>query len=117
MAAAIGGQRQKLAVGHRTGIYDYTDAGGTVLYQVLRYENPKTFRQRRPGGNGWIWKLDERRVLYRLPGSCNFQTVPCFSAKARKMPIESPGSNCVRRPWPAENGRTSAPHHSPAATC
>jgi hypothetical protein len=49
-----------------TATYDYTDADGALLYQVLRFD-PKTFRQRRPGGNGhWIWKLDDRRVLYRL---------------------------------------------------
>lgn len=48
--------------------YDYTDAAGELLYQVVRFE-PKDFRQRRPDGNGgWIWKLgDMRRVLYRLP--------------------------------------------------
>src|SRR5262245_12202165 len=47
--------------------YDYTDPDGKLLYQVLRLE-PKDFRQRRPDGNGgWIWKLDERRVLYRWP--------------------------------------------------
>ena len=48
--------------------YDYRDADGKLLYQVLRYA-PKTFRQRRPGPNGrWIWNLDGvERVLYRLP--------------------------------------------------
>jgi hypothetical protein len=46
--------------------YNYTDKDGELLYQVLRYE-PKTFRQRRPNGNGWIWKLEERRVPYRWP--------------------------------------------------
>jgi hypothetical protein len=46
--------------------YDYTDASGALLYQVVRYD----FRQRRPDGkDGWTWNLDgldERRVLYRL---------------------------------------------------
>jgi hypothetical protein len=47
--------------------YDYVDANGALLYQVVRLE-PKSFRQRRPDGNGgWIWKQGERRVLYRLP--------------------------------------------------
>ena len=44
--------------------YDYTDAAGVLIYQVLRLE-PKGFCQRRPDGNGgWILGLDERRVLY-----------------------------------------------------
>lgn len=31
--------------------YDYKDIDGTLLFQVVRYE-PKTFKQRRPNGNG-----------------------------------------------------------------
>lgn len=50
--------------------YDYTDADGKLLYQVVRYV-PKDFRQRRPDATkpgGWIWKLDGvERVLYHLP--------------------------------------------------
>lgn len=47
--------------------YDYTDARGTVLYQIVRFE-PKDFRQRRPDGNGgFVWNMtDVRRVPYRL---------------------------------------------------
>jgi hypothetical protein len=43
------------------------DEDGVLLYQVCRFE-PKTFRQRRPDGNGgWKWNLNgTRRVLYRL---------------------------------------------------
>ena len=52
------GQRREVAV------YTYHDETGTHLYDVVRFE-PKTFRQRRPGG---AWGLgDTRRVLYRLP--------------------------------------------------
>ena len=37
--------------------YDYTDEFGTPLFQVVRLA-PKTFRQRRPDGNGgWLWNL------------------------------------------------------------
>ena len=55
-------------LGRLVATYDYTDETGTLLYQVCRYE-PKTFRQRRPDGNGgWIQKLDQtRRVLFGLP--------------------------------------------------
>lgn len=56
------------AGGEIAATYDYRDADGELLYQVVRYE-PKRFRQRRPKGKGdWIWKLDGvPRVLYRLP--------------------------------------------------
>jgi hypothetical protein len=47
--------------------YDYRDESGKLLFQVVRFE-PKDFRQRRPDGDGWTWKLgNTRRVLYRLP--------------------------------------------------
>jgi hypothetical protein len=48
--------------------FPYVDEAGDLLYEAVRYE-PKTFKQRRPDGNGgWVWSLvDTRRVLYRLP--------------------------------------------------
>ena len=60
------------ANGHARGslyvaTYDYTDETGELLFQVCRKAD-KTFPQRRPDGNGWIWKTgDVRKVLYRLP--------------------------------------------------
>jgi hypothetical protein len=49
--------------------YDYRDETGAVLYQAVRFENPKTFRQRRALEDGsFAWGLDAvRLVLYRLP--------------------------------------------------
>jgi len=48
--------------------YDYTDASGTFLFQVVRYE-PKDFKQRRRNGVGdWVWNMDGvQHVLFRLP--------------------------------------------------
>jgi len=48
--------------------YDYVDENGSLLFQVCRY-NPKSFKQRKPDGNGgWKYNLNGvRRVLYRLP--------------------------------------------------
>lgn len=48
--------------------YQYTDENGTLLFETCRFE-PKTFRQRRPDGEGgWVWSLGELPpVLYRLP--------------------------------------------------
>ena len=50
--------------------YDYLDAAGKLVYQVVRRE-PKDFRQRRPDPQHpgkWIWNMDGvDRVPYRLP--------------------------------------------------
>lgn len=41
-----------------TNTYDYTDAEGKLLYQVVRYQ-PKNFKQRRPDGKGgWVWNMN-----------------------------------------------------------
>lgn len=48
--------------------YDYRDAYGQLVYQVVR-RPPKKFLQRQPGPDGqWVWNLKGiERVLYRLP--------------------------------------------------
>lgn len=48
-------------------VYDYTDRNGVLLAQVVRGAD-KTFRQRKPDGQGgWTWKGDSPRVPYRWP--------------------------------------------------
>ena len=58
------------ARGRVVATYDYTDEGGTLLFQVVRFE-PKDFRQRAPdptGKDGWNWSTNGvRKVLFRLP--------------------------------------------------
>ena len=85
MAAAMGQGRNNHLKGKVIAQqYDYCDADGTLLYQVLRYE-PKDFRQRRPDGNGgWSWKLDERRVLYRWPELLKFPDATIFITEGEK---------------------------------
>ncbi|MBV8092094.1 MAG: hypothetical protein JOY71_23215 [Acetobacteraceae bacterium] len=48
--------------------YDYRDATGALLFQVVRYD-PKGFSQRRPDGSGgWVWNLGGiDPVPYHLP--------------------------------------------------
>jgi 5S rRNA maturation endonuclease (ribonuclease M5) len=48
--------------------YDYTDQAGRLMFQVCRMQ-PKSFRQRRPDGNGgWAWNLKGvNTTLYQLP--------------------------------------------------
>ncbi len=53
-----------------TAVYDYLTAEGKILFQVCRYGTGegKTFKQRRKGPQGFVWKLgDLKRVPYRLP--------------------------------------------------
>jgi hypothetical protein len=64
--------------------YDYTDATGALLYQVCRLE-PKSFRQRRPDGNGgWIWEAGEQRVLYRLLDLLQYPDATVFLTEGEK---------------------------------
>lgn len=54
-------------LGEPIDISDFTDEHGRLLYQEVRYL-PKTFRVRRPDGNGWKNNLGSvRRVLFNLP--------------------------------------------------
>ena len=63
------------AAGHGdiAATFDYVDADGHVLFQVVRREpagEPKRFVQRRPTANGgWEWRglPEPNRPLYRLP--------------------------------------------------
>jgi RecA-family ATPase len=70
--------------------YDYTDAAGRLVFQVVRF-HPKDFRQRQPGAKngGWIWNLDGvRRVPYRLPqllaAIAADRTIPVFITEGEK---------------------------------
>ena len=82
---AAGGEQPRGGGGKIVAIYNYTDADGELLYQVLRLDEPKDFRQRRPDGNGgWIWKLEERRVLYRWPELLKFPDATIFFCEGEK---------------------------------
>jgi hypothetical protein len=84
MAAAVAQSRDDKPKGRIVTTYDYTDADSALLYQVVRYD-PKDFRQRRPNGDGgWIWKLDERRVPYRLPELLKYPDGTIFICEGEK---------------------------------
>jgi AAA domain len=75
----------KPKLGKVTATYDYAAANGELLYQVLRLE-PKSFRQRRPNGNGGhIWNLDGvRRVPYRLGDLLQYPSATVFVTEGEK---------------------------------
>lgn len=66
--ADISTEREHRGRAEIVATYPYTDERGTLLFEVVRMV-PKTFRQRRPDGNGgWAWSLNGvRRPVYRLP--------------------------------------------------
>lgn len=83
LVAAVNAQRAK-PNGRIIATYDYTDANGKLLYQVLRYE-PKDFRQRQPNGNGgWTWKVDDRHVPYRWHDLLKFPDATIFVTEGEK---------------------------------
>jgi Toprim-like len=86
LMAAVGVQSQtQKPKGKLSAQYDYQNADGTLLYQVLRYDDPKDFRQRRPNGNGgWIWKLDDRRVVYRWLELLKYPDATVFITEGEK---------------------------------
>ena len=90
-----------------TRVYDYTDAAGRLLFQVVitRYfpkgSRRKTVRQRRPNpaGDGWLYELGETpRVLYRLPELTEQRTV-----------FFPEGEECANDVWGLGLAATTAP--------
>jgi hypothetical protein len=64
----LAGVARGVAGGEVIAAYGYRDAGGRLLYEVVR-RVPKGFACRRPdGAGGWVWNMNGvERVLYRLP--------------------------------------------------
>ena len=57
----------KVVRGEPIAQYDYRNKGGSLVYQVVRYQ-PKQFKVRRPGkNNSWLWNLKGVELIpYRL---------------------------------------------------
>lgn len=66
--------------------YDYYDSDGVLAYQVLRFDNPKTFRQRRPDDRGgWINSIKDIDPLpYNLPAIMQNPQAPVFIVEGEK---------------------------------
>jgi AAA domain len=83
LRAAVNGQHRQTS-GHIIAAYDYQDAGGVLLYQVVRL-HPKSFRHRKPdGSNGWLWQGNERRVIYRWPELIKYPDATIFITEGEK---------------------------------
>ena len=65
-------------------VYDYQDAQGKTIYQVIRYE-PKTFRQRQVINGKAVWNLQGVSLLpFRLPNILKNQTKPVYIVEGEK---------------------------------
>lgn len=69
-------KHKKEDLGKIIATYDYCGTNGTLIYQVVRYEN-KEFRPRKPGKKQeWVDSIEGLpRVLYRLPDIVDEATV------------------------------------------
>lgn len=90
--------------------YPYTDEGGKVLFEVVRY-HPKGFNQRRPDGNGgWIYnKQGVRTLLYQLPKVMLAQQIFVVEGEKDVHTLEKWGFTATTNPQGAEKWR---PEHS-----
>lgn len=72
-------------------IYDYTDADGKLLYQVLR-KTGKKFVQRRPDSDSWKWGLEGvPRVPFRLPQVSQADFVAIVEGEKDALSLERVG--------------------------
>jgi hypothetical protein len=62
-------RKGKSGLGKIDQVYPYHDADGKVVFETVRYKDPKDFRQRQVGPDGkYTWNLKGvETVLYRLP--------------------------------------------------
>lgn len=70
-----------------TARYDYYAADNSLRFQVLRFGEGKnkTFKQRRPAGNGWDWRVAGMAlVLYQLPALLLRPTERVFLVEGEK---------------------------------
>ena len=89
LSSKFGISRQPLTLGAASSAvvknYDYRDATGQVVYQVIRSADKK-FRQRRPdGAGGYIYNLkDVDQLPYNLPMIMQASDEPVFVVEGEK---------------------------------
>ncbi len=90
--------------------YPYRDLDGTVLFEVCRYENPKTFRPRSPLPDGtWDYHLPRtvKRVPYRLNELQGHATVYIVEGEKDADTLWSQGAAATTNVGGAGKWRTS----------
>ena len=94
LMAAVARQSRDGNKGRIVAKYDYIDDTGTLLYQVLRLE-PKSFRQRRPDGNGRM----DLGARPRAPRSVSLAGTVAISGRHRLYQRRREGRRPRRGAW------------------
>jgi hypothetical protein len=83
--------KKKKVWGREVAAYDYRDADGKLVYQTVRFADPKNFMQRKPDGKGgWSFKNVFKgegcvpRVLYRWPELLKYLEAPVLICEGEK---------------------------------
>ena len=64
--------------------YDYKDANGNLLFQVVRMA-PKSFRQRHKKDGEWVWNMEGvKRVLYHMDALYRVQEETIYLVEGEK---------------------------------
>jgi hypothetical protein len=95
--------------GRIVATYDYHDAAGKIVYQAVRFAEPKGFQQRRPDGKGgWIWNMEGvTRFPFNLPALVRANVVLIAEGEKDAFNLQKAAAE-----FPNENGTLSY-----AATC
>ena len=92
------------ANGQIVATYDYHDAAGKVVYQAVRYAEPKGFQQRRPNGKGgWTWNMEGvTRLPFNLPALVRANVVLITEGEKDAFNVQKAAAD-----FPSENGKLS----------
>lgn len=80
--------------------YDYHDAVGKIVYQAVRFAEPKGFQQRRPNGKGgWTWNMHGvTRFPFSLPALVRANVVLIAEGEKDALNLQKAAAE-----FPAEN--------------
>ena len=109
-------KRTTRGLGTPVATYHYHDTSGRLLFDVVRFANPKTFRQRRVGPDGKpIWNLNGiEPVLYHLPkllAADPAQVVHVVEGEKDVESLEAIGCLATCNPMGAEKWRDAYSEH------
>ncbi len=105
------GKKARKQRGKIVATYDYHDAGGKMIFQVVKYE-PKDFRQRRPNGEDFIWNIEGiEPVPYHLPELLKAETAYICEGEKDCLALADYGLTATCNPMGAGKWRSEYNYH------